>query len=88
MSHGDDVSGFNQTKESSCEMSDMSHGDDKVVFFTSLKGCVLHHLAYRLGRLLKHSGKTNKHCKSNEFTYLFFYIKLQKIYWNVLCDLS
>lgn len=28
MSHGD------QTKESSCEMSDMSHGDDK--------GCLLH----------------------------------------------
>lgn len=27
MSHGDEVSGFHQTKESSCEMSDMSHGD-------------------------------------------------------------
>lgn len=29
MFHGDDVSGPHQTKESSCEMSDTSHGDDK-----------------------------------------------------------
>lgn len=29
MSHGDDISGPHQTKESSCEMSDTSHGDDK-----------------------------------------------------------
>lgn len=29
MSHADNVSGPHQTKESSCEMSDMSHGDDK-----------------------------------------------------------